>query len=599
MSQRFKYILLWAAAFGTALFMAMNFKSAAFVNDEWIPVGNDSFYHARRIIDAAGDEPGFYQFDQKIHAPEGSWLTWPWAYDYLAAKLLRTAQLFSPTVPAMQLLALLPLLILFINTALFLWLTRALRLSFDMTVIAALAFALSPLTQGLHGIGIIDHHNVEFSFVLLTLLTGVMWLDKPESGRKAAVLGLVLGAAPAFHNGLFVLQLPVLATLGVLWMQSRAPSRQSLTVLAAALVCTTLLVLLPSEPFRSGLFSFQMLSWFHFYVACLSALALIYIAMVRYRHASLAVFLGLAVLGLLPILTDVLSGFSFISREIVGLDEIGEAESPLMYFTQDGGFRQFIRRYSVIGLAIPVLLIVSLLKCRKTQSESRVLFAVMSAFGLTLLLCQFRLHYFGSFAIVLGWLLVIDEWRLQQATPNIRVLALCMCAVLLAYVPSFNLLFYRYLPGQDVGYEMVMDVLPALHEQCAAAPGLAIAERNSGHYVRYHSDCSVVANNFLLTEQHEEKSRELDAIMALSPQKLLATRADIDYVVVQLSGLYARRSDGTVVPTSIDYLKQRHGKLFSDLTFSDSLPKEFELIDEVRVADERDFAYASLYRIVR
>ena len=49
MSQRFKYILLWAAAFGTALFMAMNFKSAAFANDEWIPVGNDSFYHARRI----------------------------------------------------------------------------------------------------------------------------------------------------------------------------------------------------------------------------------------------------------------------------------------------------------------------------------------------------------------------------------------------------------------------------------------------------------------------------------------------------------------------------------------------------------------------
>jgi hypothetical protein len=55
---------------------------AAHLGSEYLPVGNDSFYHARRIIDTAADPGAFYQFDARIHAPEGSLLTWPWGYDY-------------------------------------------------------------------------------------------------------------------------------------------------------------------------------------------------------------------------------------------------------------------------------------------------------------------------------------------------------------------------------------------------------------------------------------------------------------------------------------------------------------------------------------
>ena len=38
---------------------------------------------------AVEDPAGFYEFDPKIHAPEGSLLVWPWGYDYVIAKIVR------------------------------------------------------------------------------------------------------------------------------------------------------------------------------------------------------------------------------------------------------------------------------------------------------------------------------------------------------------------------------------------------------------------------------------------------------------------------------------------------------------------------------
>jgi len=32
---------------------------------------------------------GFYEFDPKMHFPDGDWITWPWGYDYLMAQAVR------------------------------------------------------------------------------------------------------------------------------------------------------------------------------------------------------------------------------------------------------------------------------------------------------------------------------------------------------------------------------------------------------------------------------------------------------------------------------------------------------------------------------
>jgi len=90
MTDKFWYTLIWLSAGTLAAFFAMGMLQASYVDQQFIPVGNDAFYHARRILDTAADPNVFYQFDSRIHVPEGSWLVWPWAYDYLLGRLLGT-----------------------------------------------------------------------------------------------------------------------------------------------------------------------------------------------------------------------------------------------------------------------------------------------------------------------------------------------------------------------------------------------------------------------------------------------------------------------------------------------------------------------------
>jgi hypothetical protein len=80
---------------------------------------------------------------------------------------------------------------------------------------------LAPTIQLLHAVGFIDHHYMEFIFVLAARCAGLAWLRKPENAPWAATLALVFGPAPTIQNGVFILQLPLLITTFVL--QQNAP----------------------------------------------------------------------------------------------------------------------------------------------------------------------------------------------------------------------------------------------------------------------------------------------------------------------------------------------------------------------------------------
>src|SRR5688572_25569628 len=187
--------------------------TSAHLGDEYVPFSNDSFYHARRILDTVADPASFYQFDSKIHAPEGSLLTWPWGYDYAMAWLVRAGLALGVSDSPIGILIWLPVLAVFVSMGLMLLLARRLGLAGPFVVIAGVAAALSPLTQYLHSVAQIDHHYAEYIFILAMLACGLRWLQRPDDSRAAIVVGAVLGAAPAIHNGLFILQLPLLATL--------------------------------------------------------------------------------------------------------------------------------------------------------------------------------------------------------------------------------------------------------------------------------------------------------------------------------------------------------------------------------------------------
>ncbi|MEE8307588.1 MAG: hypothetical protein V3R81_10005, partial [Gammaproteobacteria bacterium] len=270
------FLALWIPATLVAMFFALLHRDAAFIDGQYIPMGNDSFYHARRVLDALGSGE-VAQFDNRIHVPDGAWIPWPWGYDYLLVKTTQIAQWLSAGLDPMAYLAHVPVAWIAINTALFLGVLTALGLPLGLRAIGMLAVALSALNQQLHAIGMLDHHFVEYTFVLANILLGLRWLRRPDNPRAALALGVLLGVAPAFHNGLFILQIPMLACIFVLWLRGDAPPLKSIVQFSAALVVSTLLIALPAQALHEGMFEFALLSWFHVYITFCSAICLTFI----------------------------------------------------------------------------------------------------------------------------------------------------------------------------------------------------------------------------------------------------------------------------------------------------------------------------------
>ena len=131
MSRQAQLLLLWAVCSLIAALAAMQFTSAAYEDRSgtWVPVTNDSFYHARRILDAAESPAGLAQFDEKMHVPEGSWINWPWAYDWPMALALRIWQRINPGSDAMAFITHVPVYWIFVNAALLLGICVALGLA--------------------------------------------------------------------------------------------------------------------------------------------------------------------------------------------------------------------------------------------------------------------------------------------------------------------------------------------------------------------------------------------------------------------------------------------------------------------------------------
>ena len=64
-SNRWTMVALWLAIGGIAVLSAMLTRPAAHLGEEYFPVGNDSFYHAVRILEAAKDPGAFYRIRPK------------------------------------------------------------------------------------------------------------------------------------------------------------------------------------------------------------------------------------------------------------------------------------------------------------------------------------------------------------------------------------------------------------------------------------------------------------------------------------------------------------------------------------------------------
>ena len=357
MSDGLKYTLAWGFFSVIAMTIAMMYDTASFVDGQYIPVSNDSFYHARRIIDAAISERGLYQFDTMIHVPEGSWVNWPWGYDWLMAMALRGALFVFPDMQPMKFLAHVPVFWAALNIGLYTLVIRELRIPPVPAALALLALSIMPLTQALHGLGVIDHHFIELTFVLLTVLLGLRFFGQP-SHRRALYLGGLLGATTAFHNGLFILQIPVLLCAGILWLWRDSTAAQYYSQVALALVGTTLLSLLPAETFRDLQFEFWSSSWFHLYTAICTSVILILLAKRRRNWMSAAIIAAAGLILSLPLMAKIAVGTSFVAGNMDIIANVSEAQNPITKLFGPDANVNFVRNlYSWLILLVPPVLV--------------------------------------------------------------------------------------------------------------------------------------------------------------------------------------------------------------------------------------------------
>jgi|KBSMisStandDraft_5_1062788.scaffolds.fasta_scaffold02446_12 hypothetical protein len=585
---------LWLTAGSLAFLFCLYHLSATLVGGTFLPADPDSLYHARRILDSLSDPLRMYQFDPRIHAPEGSWITWPWAYDMLMAFAARGLVALTGARDPMTVLAFVAPAWVFVNAALFLGVASRLRLSLAMRALAMLFFVVVPLTQKLHRVGMLDHHYIEFTFVLASLYLGLGWFEEMASRRRAIALAVVLGAAPAFHNGLFILQLPVLVTVAVLWALGRPIDRRGTLAFAIALVATTALFLLPSEPFRRGEFSYYLHSSFHLYAAFSTALLCLYASRIRFSRAAVASLCVLIVALAVPVLPQLVHGRDFLFTDLPYLERIGELIGIRQLLAQ-GQWWEVTLTYSPALWLLPVGLGGLLWRLRRDSSNASVHFLVQSIFGSFLLLQSFRFHYFGSFALILPLCRLIDDAR--ELRPELfaswpRRIALGAIAVvpLLACLPH---LLYAYPLGDSAQYNLMRPVYAALGAACRKSPGVVLAESNDGHPIRFHTECSVIADNFITTPQHVAKVALSETLLAGSASEVMRDAPYVRYILVRRADdvLDADRRCGMQCP--------ENAGLRRELLLAAEPPKGLRLLNEFQVRrGDRVEPYARLFEVL-
>lgn len=577
-SERAKFVGLWLLIGLIAAGACSLTWPAAHLGDEYVPYSNDSFYHARRILDTVANPASFYQFDSKIHAPEGSLITWPWAYDYAMAWLVRGGLALGVSDSPIAILIWLPVLATFVSMGALLLLGRRLGLNGPFLVIAGLAAALSPLTQYLHSVGEIDHHYAEWTFVLASMACGLRWLQRPDDGRAAIIAGVVLGAAPAINNGLFILLLPVLATLLALWLQGvRMPLRTALQF-AGGLLVTTLAIVIPSLPFQLGLFEFYTLSWYHLYIAAGSAAVVIALAGLARNPRNIALLVGAGIVLLLPLAHQMVTAHAFLGGKIERLNAIGEMRPLAPFVMTPPGRNSLVRMYSLLVFLTPATAIYCAWRGWRERATPRLLFWIWCLFGLTLMLVQVRLQYFGSFAIYLPLLVLAQACSVHWKQRHKLVVLSTVLVFLLSYWMPVRYTLIAPLPiGGDPTFVALRPILEDLRKACAQDPGIVLADNDAGHYIRYYTECSVIADNFLLTPQQEQKVRQIDYLTSVPANALPGVAPFVRYILLRPVNVTLGERQ-----TRYTSFSQRNAQLVSDLLLKpiDQIPSSYVLIEQ-------------------
>jgi hypothetical protein len=598
MTPAFRYTLLWLAGSTLAMVAALTLLSAGYANGEFLPSNADAFYHARRILDSLFSGSPVIQFDDRIHVPEGSWLTWPWGFDTLLTSITRLFGPYASEAQANRVLMNIPPASVPLAVGLVVIITRQLALPFLLALLFVMGFSALPLVYMQFAVGNVDHHFAELLWTLGTLSAGIWFFGAARLSYGAGItLGCVLGSALAIHNGLFILQIPIAVTFGLFWLRGiPLPHRFQVIAFGAALLTTTLLVCIPSEPWQHGFFEFYTLSWFHFYIAACVAVFSILLVMIKRNTRNVVILLFAAAAAVLPIIGTLSLAGEFVSGQLESIRAIVEAKSPYALYRLYGASMS-TRFFSwLLWLTGPMLLLnVWWIYRRKDPALQFV--AIVSAMGLALMQTQFRLGVFGEVPMLLTP--VLAARALYEARPELRRIVLAACCVLygVTFYPTIANWQMRWTLGGSEAYAGVRSTFPMLKELCAKRPGIVLGDLDTGHWVRYHSKCSVIADVFLLTPQHAAKAFESSQLLAMSPAELLTAKPEVRYVFAHHSMVIILDGKGVERP-NLDKLRLNLMQMERTLLGPEAgIPPQFKRRWEIRTPTGQ--IYARLYEIER
>jgi hypothetical protein len=340
------------------------------------------------------------------------------------------------------------------------------------------------------------------------------------------------------------------------------------------------------------MFEFGLLSWFHFYIAVCTAVTVAFFAWRPHSPRSLAALAALCAVLAIPIGTQVVRGVGFLSGSFSILEHVTEVHSPYELFTEVWGPTETASYYSWLLLLAPLLLVYSGFRVFRETHPQRLYFAVATMFGLALLLDQLRLHYFGLFCLAAGTLQLVEALRDHRGWHRGMTFAATFAAIVLAYQPSLReRLFLVYAPGGDVEYASGLSAFLSLEELCATDPGVVLASPDDGAAILFHTECSVISNNFILRDEDKAHLDEIDRLMHMTPAQVRSERSDVKYVFVRVREFSV--FDGNAVRIVED------SPMAKQLFLDDNAPAGYTLVRTLRQrsVDGVEGTYARLYKV--
>jgi hypothetical protein len=427
-------------------------------------------------------------------------------------------------------------------------------------------------------------------------------MDEPGDIRRGVALAILLGVAPAFQNGLFILQLPLLVAVGLRWLHGERLPNRSARAFAVALVLTTLLALVPSQPFREFYFSYYLFSWFHLYVACATGVLVWLLSAISPTRRGYIIVFAVALALLLPVLGQAHVSGRYFSSNVENEYRIGEVASPLEMIRAQGPVK-VLRSYSGLLLLAPVIIVGCCWYLLRRNTDRVVAYlCVATLFGLVLLLDKYRFNNFGSFALVLAPLVAVES-LVRRKPQHGRTISLAAGSVLLAafYLPLTHGLFNKQIPSGDYNYPLTSAIFSDIRAACAHEPGVVLADNTDGHFIRFHSECSVIADNFMLTEQHIQKLHEMESLLRMSPEELLHASNAPRYVYARYTSMVVMDAGGRTTLASAAHAAAADRPLVRALLTGkpEDLGPHFRLLKELRFEGEDGYPYARFFEVVK